>query len=56
MLNNINSWIQYDQVSFVVSMILITLNENQNIRYKAGILLDKFITEGLLLRDSVLLG
>jgi hypothetical protein len=56
MLNNINSWIQYDQVSFVVSMILITLNENQSIRYKAGILLDKFVTEGLLLSDSVLLG
>ncbi|XP_025424148.1 uncharacterized protein LOC112693352 [Sipha flava] len=53
MLNNINSWIKYDQVSFVASLILITLNESQSIRYKAGILLNKLVTERLLSRDSV---
>jgi hypothetical protein len=56
MINNVNSWIKYDQISFVVSMIHITLKENQSIRHKAGILLDKFVTEGLLLSESVLSG
>jgi hypothetical protein len=53
MLNNTNSWIKYDKVSFVASLILITLNESQSFRYKAGILLNKLVTERLLSRDSV---
>ncbi|XP_025418920.1 uncharacterized protein LOC112689425 [Sipha flava] len=55
-LKYINSWLHYDQVSFVASMILITLNEDQSIRQKAGILLNLFIKKGLLLIDSVLSG
>ncbi|XP_025425500.1 uncharacterized protein LOC112694289 [Sipha flava] len=55
-LKYINSWIHYDQVSFVASMILITLNEDQSIRHKAGILLNLFIKKGLLSIGSVLSG
>lgn len=56
LLDNINSWIRHDQVSFVVSMTLIAINENQNTRFNAGILLDEFVIKGLLSSDSVQLG
>jgi len=51
-----NTWICYDPVSFVVSMILVALEENQNIRNCAGELLDHLNKKRLLSNRSIRLG
>lgn len=51
-----STWIFYDPVSFVVSMILVALEENQNIRNYAGKLLDELNKKRLLSNCSIQLG
>ncbi|XP_022176870.1 eukaryotic translation initiation factor 4 gamma 1-like [Myzus persicae] len=51
-----NTWICYDPVSFVVSLILVALEENQNIRNYAGKLLDHLNKKRLLSNRLIKLG
>ncbi|CAH1715249.1 unnamed protein product [Aphis gossypii] len=45
--------IRYDPITFVVSMILVALEENQNIRNYAGKLLDNIVKKKLLSNHSI---
>ncbi|KAF0772081.1 eukaryotic translation initiation factor 4G-like [Aphis craccivora] len=45
--------IRYDPISFIVSMILVALEENQNIRNYAGKLLDNIVKKKLLSKYSI---
>lgn len=56
LLNNTNTWLHYNQVAFVVSMILVAFEESQNVRAYAGILLNNFVMYEIILKCSVHLG
>jgi len=51
-----NTWIFYDPVSFVVSIILVALEEYQNIRNYAGKLLNNLNKKKILSKYSIQLG
>lgn len=48
-----NSWIKDDHISFVVSMVLVAINESQIIRYDAGKLIDYLVKKKFLSKYSV---
>ncbi|XP_060840615.1 uncharacterized protein LOC132921556 [Rhopalosiphum padi] len=48
-----NIWIRYNPITFVVSMILVALEENQNIRNYAGKLLDNLVKKKMLSNYSI---
>lgn len=51
-----NTWIFHDPVLFVVSIILVSLEENQNVRNYAGKLLDNLNEKKELSKCSIQLG